>query len=195
MANTQKEQWRPVLGWEGLYEVSNLGRVRSLPRFIPKKDGKFYRCGGRLLNQFEHYAYLVVRLRYMCEGKIAYVHRLVAEAFVEGYFDGAVVNHKDENTHNNIPENLEWCTNDYNLRYGTAIQKAIISRRQRYEKANTPYPKSKAIEQYDMDGNYIQTFASACAAAKAVGIAHSCISAAARGETKFSKGFIWKYKN
>ena len=71
----------------------------------------------------------------------------------------------------------------------------MIKRNLNYKKSNTPYPRSRAIEQYDMDGNYIQTFVSVCEAARVVGIKPSCISAAARGETKFSKGYIWKYKN
>lgn len=194
MADLMFEQWRPVLGWEGLYEVSNLGRVRSLKRTIQKKDGKVYRCGGRILNQFLHHDYYVVRLRFMAGGKIAYVHRLVAESFVEGFFDGAVVNHKDENTHNNISENLEWCSNVYNLHYGNAHQKSNITRKRYYEDNKIPYPKSKAIEQYDMDWNYIQTFPSANIAGKVVGIKSSCISAAARGVTKYCKNFRWKYK-
>ena len=184
--NKSIEEWRPVLGWEGLYEVSNFGRVRSLPRIVPKKDGKTYTCGEKLLNQFLHHTYYVVRLRYKAQGVIACVHRLVAEAFVSGYFDGAVVNHKDD---------LEWCTNTYNLHYGNAHAKAWETIRRRHEEQGLLYPRSRAVEQYDLNGNYIRSYNSISEASKTVGIKHSCISAAASGRTKFSKGFKWKYKN
>ena len=189
------EEWRPVLGWEGLYEVSNFGRVRSLPRVVPKKDGKTYTCGGKLLNQFLHHEYFVVRLRYRAEGVIAYVHRLVAEAFVYGFFEGAVVNHKDENTHNNSVDNLEWCTNTYNLHYGNAHAKAWKKIRKQHDESGKPYNNSRSVSQYDMDGNFLRSFISVAEASRTVGIEHSCICAAASGKTMYSKGYKWKYNN
>lgn len=108
------EEWRPVNGYEGLYEVSNLGRVRSLhwkePRLMTitlDKDGYptvSLRNGGRLCHH----------------GK---VHRMVAEAFIENFDNHREINHIDEDKTNNRVDNLEWCDTKYNINYGTRTQK------------------------------------------------------------------------
>lgn len=104
------EVWKDIEGYEGLYQVSNMGRVKSLIKGIilkqwTDKDG--YRQVGLLKKTFK-------------------VHRLVAKAFIENPDDLPLVNHKDENKANNNITNLEWCTNEYNLSYGTARKKYQI---------------------------------------------------------------------
>ena len=98
--NTQ-EIWKPINGYEVLYEVSNYGRVRSLNYF----------CRGKheiLKLSAKPNTYLKVALRK--DGKVKYyrVHRLVADAFLPNPLNLPQVNHKDGNKHNNRPENLEW---------------------------------------------------------------------------------------
>ena len=98
------EEWRPIAGFEGLYEVSNLGNVKSLRR-------------DRLLKQHpDGWGYLQVTL---CNGfrKTMKVHRLVATAFCENPNHYGYINHKDINNQNNKSENLEWCTALYNNHY------------------------------------------------------------------------------
>ncbi|MHB9798472.1 NUMOD4 domain-containing protein [Pseudomonas sp. MT3] len=109
------EQWRTVSGFEELYEVSSLGRVRSLPRTVA--FGKTERqCGGIVLRQGRKPSgYMFVMLCREGGQECANVHRLVAKAFVEGWFDGAQVNHKDGNKANNASINLEWCTAGQNI--------------------------------------------------------------------------------
>ena len=121
MENIQ-EIWRPVKGYEGLYEVSNYGRVRSL-NYHRKKGRVFLMkpCVGRA-----GYYQLILRKN---GGKItAVVHRLVAEAFLPNPDNLPCVNHKDENKENNAVWNLEWCTFKYNTNYGTAMERVSIAK-------------------------------------------------------------------
>ena len=116
-----EEIWADVNGYEGLYQVSNLGNVLSLPRQVRQgKYGKTRIVGGKLLKPTDNgNGYLIVSLRTCNSRKNFYVHRLVAEHFVPNVCDGDRVNHKDFNTHNNRAENLEWCTQQHNIRYSS----------------------------------------------------------------------------
>lgn len=109
-----KEIWKPIKGYEGLYEVSNFGNVKSLPKYnkkapvilrptVSKRDGRMTVMLSR--NPKDH--------------KRLYVHRLVAMTFVKNPNGYKEVNHKDENPQNNNADNLEWCTRKYNMNYGT----------------------------------------------------------------------------
>lgn len=116
------EVWKAVPGYEGLYEVSDQGRVRSLPRVIdmPSKLGNIYqlRHKGKVLKQHvDGSGRFYVGL---C-GVAFRVHRLVAMAFIPNPDNLPQVNHKDENPKNNRVENLEWCSFQYNLNYGTRL--------------------------------------------------------------------------
>lgn len=118
------EVWKPVPGYEGLYEVSNMGRVRSLPRVIRQDSGVGnlydYHHKGKVLKQyFVPTGHCTLHL---C-GKRFYVHRLVAMAFIPNPDNLPCVNHKDENPKNNNVENLEWCTFEYNVNYGSCRAK------------------------------------------------------------------------
>lgn len=121
------EEWKPVLGYEDLYEVSNLGRVRSLDRIerIPDKNGVYHdrvRKGMILKQNYDgRRNYLHVSLRRNGNGVSRNVHRIVAQAFVPNPNGYAEVNHKDEDKTNNSVENLEWCDHKYNSRYGSKL--------------------------------------------------------------------------
>lgn len=112
------EVWKPVVGFEGLYEVSNKGRVRSIDREILQKNGRTRKKVGVVLKQFitnKGYPYVMVNKDYKQHLKT--VHHLVAEAFIPNPNNYPVVNHKDEDKTNNCVENLEWCTSSYNNTY------------------------------------------------------------------------------
>lgn len=112
------EVWKPVVGFEGLYEVSNKGRVRSVDRDIIRSDGKVQHKKGVVLKQFitnKGYPYVMVNKDYKQHLKT--VHRLVAQTFIPNPNNCPVVNHKDEDKTNNCVENLEWCTSSYNNTY------------------------------------------------------------------------------
>jgi hypothetical protein len=189
----RKENWRAVKGWEGLYEVSDLGRVRSLPRVVPKKDGKFYTCKGGLLNQFKSHDYYVVRLRYCAGGLVEFVHRLVAEAFVPNPNAYPIVNHKDEDTYNNIPSNLEWCTNLYNLNYGGARERAINTLKRKYRTNEIQSTRSIMVELYDTKGELKYSFSSLTDAAKFIGRTNPSNIRKMLRKNKIYKGYIWKF--
>lgn len=127
----ENEQWRAIEGYEGLYQISNMGRVKSLP----KMGGWHYIDEEKLLNMHDNgKGYLYVDL-YDYDGnrKKSYVHRLVAFAFVNNPNNHPIINHKDEDRKNNISTNLEWCTQKYNLNYGNCRQ------RMREAQKNRPY--------------------------------------------------------
>lgn len=105
-----KEVWKDIKGYEGLYQVSNLGNVKSL-KFNKEKI---------LIPLFDK-NYLFIQLWKNGKYKRYKVHRLVAEAFIPNTNEYSCVNHKDENKQNNCVDNLEWCTNQYNIEYSQAI--------------------------------------------------------------------------
>ena len=115
------EEWRPIVGYEELYEVSNLGRVRSIDRYVKYSNGQIHLHKGKVLSPVKsNLGYLLVSL--CCNGKykMFLVHRLVTEAFIPNPENLPEVNHKDEDKANNSVDNLEWCDRSYNNNYGTA---------------------------------------------------------------------------
>lgn len=118
------EIWKPVVGYEGLYEVSNLGRVKSLPKVLPR--------GGIIPERIKAIqklktGYLEVTLFKNGNPKHLLVHRLVAIAFIERLRDKNTVNHIDEDKENNNSNNLEWVTQAENNIHGTRINRAAHS--------------------------------------------------------------------
>ena len=168
-----KEYWKPVVGYEGLYMVSNWGRVKSI------KFGK-----ERILKPVTNSSgYLLVGLYKNNIEKKYSVHRLVAEAFIPNPYNLPQVNHKDENKQNNVVSNLEWCTHEYNNTYGTRIKR-------QKEKIKKP------IIQCDIKGNYINEFNSINDAANSLHILACNISNCLKGRQKSTpRGlYTWKYK-
>lgn len=122
----EREEWRDVKGYEGLYQVSSFGRVRSLDRVVKDRWGNDRVMHGRLLKQQQGYnEYLRVGLVVKCKLKNVTVHRLVMEAFVPNPDNLPVINHRNEVKTCNIPDNMEWCTWQYNSIYGQSIPKRV----------------------------------------------------------------------
>ena len=122
------EIWKPVVGYEELYEVSNLGNVRSFDRIINRPIGAYLKKGRVLRAGKSRNGYLTVRLVGNEGTSTINVHRLVAQAFLDNPNGYNEVNHLDEDKTNNKANNLEWCTHKYNMNYGTR-NKRISSRR------------------------------------------------------------------
>lgn len=189
-----EEIWKDIEGYDGIYQVSNLGRIRSLDRNVPALCAKtgtirdYFRKGKMMkLRPINTGAgYMVVTLKDNDrKAHTELVHRLVARAFVQGYFDGADVNHRDENKANNRADNLEWCNRQYNINYGTG--------KWRRHKFN-----ERAVEQLTADGQHVATYKNIADAARAVGCDPSSISAVCKGRhgTKnclTAKGYRWRY--
>ena len=114
------EKWKPIPGFNGAYEVSNLGNVRSIDRIVQRKDGYLMRFKGKTLTPRANAdGYLNLQLSDRDNPKTVRIHRLVAEAFIPNPDLLPEVNHKDEDKTNNAASNLEWCSHGYNSRYGT----------------------------------------------------------------------------
>lgn len=117
------EIWKDIAGFEGKYQVSNMGNVRSLPHYYEWRGTKKYNK-GKLLKPYKtgKHPYLTVQI----DGKPKLVHRLVAETFIDNPMQCKEVNHKDENKFNNNVNNLEWCSRKYNIHYSLeSIRKGI----------------------------------------------------------------------
>ena len=165
------EEFRDIPGYEGMYEVSNLGRVR--------RDGK-------ILKPLKDSGYLQVHLSKNGIAKKVLIHRLVALAFLPNPQNLPCINHKDEDKTNNYVNNLEWCTYEYNSNYGTRNERAG-------EKISEK--KSKPVLQYDKTGNFIREWPSMIKVEEELGINQSNISQCCLGNRNSAGGFIWKYKN
>lgn len=121
-------EWKPIKGYEGLYEVSNTGLVRSVDRIISDVRSPLRIFKGQTLHPTEHNGkqpYYYVSLCKNGKNKKRLVHRLVAETFIDNPSHKEQVNHKDGNVHNNNASNLEWCTNAENTQhaYDTFLNK------------------------------------------------------------------------
>lgn len=114
------EEWKSITGYEGLYEVSSYGRVRSVDRYVKSKS-KSYRLhkGKVLICSITKYGYVRCNIKVNGVTRSYFVHRLVAEVFIPNPYNLPQVNHKDEDKTNNMVDNLEWCDSKYNMSYGT----------------------------------------------------------------------------
>ena len=130
---SENEVWKDVVGYEGLYQVSDRGNVRSVIR----KDSIGRKCGGRILKLIPNAnGYIRVGLCKNGIRKKKHIHRLVAEAFIPNPNSFPQVNHKDEVKDNNNVENLEWCTGKYNINYGTSIERSVKARSKKVRAVN-----------------------------------------------------------
>ena len=177
-----KEVWRDVKGYEGLYQVSSEGRVKSLGRTIIKKDGRKQTVKERILKGTpDKDGYLKIGLSgSMGKQKWFQVHRLVGEAFIKNPDEKPQINHINEIKTDNRACNLEWCTCKQNLNHGT--------RNERVAKA-----LGKPIGQYKLDGQLIKVWPSAYMVERQTGFSQGYIWGVANGRYKQAYGFIWKY--
>lgn len=190
-----EEVWKDIRGWEGYYQVSNIGRVRSLDRIV--KSSRFEKhCKGQILKlRYDKDGYLTVHLRNAEKGKnrLAKVHRLVADAFIfnpDMFRDS--IDHINGKRDDNRVENLRWCTVKENANFPLAQKNRSESIKESYNK----YPDLRKIRAVTFgktgcvpitvikNGQLIGNFASQTEAAKYLGISQSKISAIMLGRLK-----------
>lgn len=127
------EVWKDVVGYEGYYEVSNLGRVRGVDRIVTGSNVVTQHFKGHLMTQRpDGNGYMLCHLRMNRTRRMIHVHRMVAEAFIPNPDNLPQVNHKDNSRTNSQVDNLEWCTVKYNSNYGLHKKRASFSRAERY---------------------------------------------------------------
>ena len=166
-----KEIFKDIKDYEGLYQVSNLGRVYSV------RNNKI------LKPKLNKYGYLSVNLKYKGSHVTKSIHRLVSQSFIENPYNFPCVNHKDEDKTNNCVDNLEWCSYKYNNSYGTCRERAAQHFR-------------KPVLMFDLNNNFIKEFNSVTEAGSYVNgntgnIARCCLN---REHYNSAYGYKWKYK-
>ena len=165
------EIWKDIEGFEGKYQVSNLGNVKSLNYNNTKKEGLL-----KPTQISKKKKYLTVTLSKNQQKKNYYVHILVAKAFIPNLEKLPEVNHKDENPQNNAVSNLEWCDRLYNINYGTGIERSAAKRR-------------KAVRCIEND----KVYPSISAAAWDLGISIAGVSYVCCGKRKTCAGYHFEY--
>lgn len=186
------ENWKDIPGYEGKYQVSDLGRVRSLDRYTNQENGpnqgegeRFHK--GRILKQtMANDGYLRVSL-YDKNGKLNYrpVHRLVADAFVYGYCPGLQINHINEMKFVNCAVNLEWVTPSVNVNHGYRNTKAVKTRRR--------HAHISKVLQVNIDGITVCEYNSQTEAAEVNGFHRTTLCRIMKSGELY-KGYYWKFK-
>lgn len=175
------EIWVDVKGYEGYYQVSNKGQVRSLDRTVTGSHGKPVKVPGCVLKGEICKGYKRVNLAKDGKVKHMQVHRLVALHFITNLEELPIINHKDENRLNNDSSNLEWCTYKYNNSYGTCLTKRGAAR-------------SRPVRSIDpKTGLTVKEYPSFKEAAKDVGGSHTNISRCCKRRRWKAYGYFWEY--
>lgn len=165
------EIWKDISGYEGLYQASSFGRILSLKRGIILKQ------------QLNPSGYYYVALSKDGKAKRFLVSRLIAKTFIPNPDNLPEVNHKDENTKNNVVENLEWCDQAYNNTYGTRIKRVC----------NTIRKQRNCRPIIQIDGDKVVKWDCIGEAAKQLGFNKACIYRVCINKRKFYKGYRWEY--
>lgn len=196
-----KEEWRDIPQYEGLYQVSNQGQIRSIDRIV-RRNGETTKNlrGFILLPLYQKSGYMFVFLSKNGKAKRIAIHRAVALAFIPNPENKPEVNHINEDKTDNRVENLEWATIKENRNYGTRIARGIANRNQTGEKngmfgkRGSLNPNSKKVLQYDLSGQFIREYDSVKMAAEMTHSNASLIARVANGYLKQTNSFIWRYK-
>lgn len=162
------EVWKDIPGYEGLYQASTYGRIRN-------SNGKIMKQG------FCRGNYLKIGLTKNKMQNSHIVNKLIGITFLPKLtISDTEINHKDENKSNNRVENLEWCSHNYNINYGTRTIRTIEG-------------ESIAVVQYDLKGNFIAKYISSTEAARINNYSKGNICSCCRGKRNMANGYIWKY--
>ena len=209
--NNSKEIWKDIQGYEGLYQVSNLGNVRSVDRTIVDSLGREHPYKGQILKpMLVAHGYLEVNLSKGDKRKPVNIHRLVAKEFIPNPHNLPEINHIDENKQNNAAYNLEWCTSKYNANYGTRNERVMCARMKnsKWQKAIQDHTRklgkrygringlnnSKPVLQYSVDGKFIKEWVSMREVKRELSIDNCSIARCCNGKQKTAGHYIWKFK-
>lgn len=176
------EVWKDVIGLEGIFQVSNMGRIRSLDKYAKVCGGGKRLVKGRILKPTKlKNGYYEAQFHHKGERIIYLLHRLVAIHFIDNPLNLPEVNHKDENPQNNNVENLEWCTSKYNANYGTRNIRMMENR------------EFVSVIQLDKGGNLIKQWDKMSDACRETGADISSMIRVCKGKQDTCVGYKWKY--
>lgn len=179
------EIWKDILNYEGLYQVSNLGRVKGLKK-LSWNGYSYITKPERILKSSNSKGYKFVRLYKDKVAKNYTIHRLVATAFIENKNNYKEVNHIDGNKLNNNATNLEWCTKSHNIRH--AFKMGLNKRRKGIENE-----QAKKVIQYDKNMKKIKLWGCISDAQRELKIDHSAIIRCAKHKQNTAGGYKWEY--
>lgn len=188
------EIWKDIECYEGIYQISNLGNVKSLPRLVKNKNGYRKVQGGLLKTCLNSKGYVIVPLTTKQKSKFYFVHRLIANAFIPNHENKPYINHKDCNQKNNNIENLEWCTQKENVNH--AIKNGRYENVFRVAKTKRPEHNKhlrKNIIQKDLEGNFIKQWNGIIRASKELNLDSRGLSHVLNGKQKTCGGYIWEF--
>lgn len=175
------EVWKAIPDFEGYYEASTLGRIRSVDRDVKLSNGQIRHYKGRIIiPHLSNRGYMLLSLYVKGKEYKFSVHSLVVKTFL-GNPEGMEVNHKDENKVNNRLHNLEYVTHQYNLNYGS-------------HNVNMATTLCKRVAKYGLQGTLLGVYNNSKEAAASIGRKpNTSIGSCCRGEIKTAYGYIWKY--
>jgi len=190
----EKEQWKPICNYENYYEVSNLGNIRSVDRYVKSKSNSRVLLKGKPMKYVVSiHGYKRITLCKDGKHKQFFIHRLVALAFLKNSYNKPMINHIDGNKLNNELSNLEWCTHSENLlhAYRTGL---TIPKGNRKGINGYLHPQSKIVLQFDLNGILINEYGS-IGVTKFAGFTPQHVHSCCIGKLKTHKKFKWQYKN
>lgn len=178
------EEWKDIEGYEGLYEISNLGRVRSLDRIVVYSNGRKYFYKGEILKlKVDKYGYNIISFCKNGKHKTYTIHRLVASAFIPNTENKSCIDHINTIKTDNRVENLRWVTNKENMNNPLTLNKY-------FGKSNH---NSRSVFQFNKNMELIKKWDTIKDASKNLNINQSCISMCCSGKRNKSGGYKWGY--
>ena len=177
------EIWKDIIGYNGLYQISNCGRVKSF----------HYNTERILKYKTNNKGYKWVSLNLDGNAKNCLVHRLVAEHFIENPNNYKIINHIDENPANNNFSNLEWCTQSENIRKSSKVRSHCKEKKILYAHKKTKYEDTSNKVKQILNGNVVHIFNNALAVKRRLGFDQSFILSVCRNKRKSAYGYQWQF--
>ena len=185
-----EEIWKDIKSYEGLYQISNTGKIKSLERYKDnhsKKQLVKEKIRRQIISKTGYYTCMLTKNGNL---KLFKVHRIVAEAFIPNPNNYPIINHIDGNKLNNNVSNLEWCSYSHNEKEDYKL--GLIKNNTYGLKKYTDNLKKK-IKQYDLKGNFLKEWNSVSEIKKELNYETTNICSCCKGKRKTAYGYIWKY--